>query len=388
MRLTAARGVRAEQDRPLLSASQIETYLECPYKWFSLRRLRLSDADALFSGAETGTFAHRVLELTRAELIARAVERACGQDGLARARAQHPGAMQEEPYRERVAELVARAQASPEERLPGSSPRTSAQLAEAREVLDEEFDAHLSHQYQLVGARPMPQALVAHSAQEHGCLHALRRDLSSLLDYESTMLFGFEPRFLEWRFGRGGEGVDYAGVRLTGTVDRIDVDAHGQAVVIDYKHKHKSDSSFAREYDALPEDGFDPAALFAPRRVQSLIYAQVVRRAFPGLSVRAAVYLCTRGDHALAGAVDENLVDVVFGDRSLKTQRRGRVSVPRSASFAQPDARGMEALLDSCEQVVADAVSRMLDGDIEAAPADVAACQFCPVLNCERRLHP
>ena len=46
----------------------------------------------------------------------------------------------------------------------------------------------------------------------------------------------------------------------------------------------------------------------------------------------------------------------------------------------------MEALLDSCEEAVAASISRMLAGDIEAAPVDADACLFCPVLNCERRL--
>lgn len=378
-------GVSAEEDRPLLSASQIETYLECPYKWFSLRRLRLRDADAGFTGAETGTFAHRVLEVTRSEQLARAVERSLHETGLADERAARPDAMQDAAYRERVAELVSRAQADPAARVAGSSLADPEDLAEARSILEEEFDAHLSHQYQLVGGRrPLPQALVPHSAQEHGRLQALRRDLSTLLDYESTMLRGFEPRFFEWGFGRGGEEVSYAGVRLTGTVDRIDVDAHGQAVVIDYKHK--SDASFAREYDAFSGDGCDLGAPFAPRRVQALIYAQVVRRAFPDLTVRAGVYLCTRGAHALAGAVDENLVEGVFGERMPAAARVGRLAVPRGATFGQEGARGMEALLDACEETIAAAVARLLDGDIEAAPVDAEACRFCPVLNCERRL--
>ena len=36
------------QRRPSLSASQVETYLECPYKWLTLRRLGLDDCDAEF----------------------------------------------------------------------------------------------------------------------------------------------------------------------------------------------------------------------------------------------------------------------------------------------------------------------------------------------------
>ncbi|MDM8271778.1 PD-(D/E)XK nuclease family protein [Thermophilibacter provencensis] len=378
-------GVLAEDSLPLLSASQIESYLECPYKWFSLRRLRLRDADAGFTGAEMGTFAHRVLEVTRRELLARAAERALGTHELEDMRSARCDAMQQAAYRERVDALAAWAQERPEARLAGSSVAEAAALEEARLVLEEEFDAHLSHQYQLErGRRPLPQALVPHSAQQMGQLRGLRRDLSTLLDFESEMLTGFEPRFFEWAFGRGGEEVTYAGVRLTGTVDRIDVDAHGQAVVIDYKHK--SDIGFAGEYDVIPKEGFAPDAPVVPRRVQSLIYAQVVRRAFPQLTVRGAVYLCTKGAHALAGAVDENLVDNVFGFRMPSSSRLARVSVPREEAFGRADERGMEALLDACEEAIAGRIERMLAGDIEAAPLDADACLFCPVLNCERRI--
>ena len=177
--------------------------------------------------------------------------------------------------------------------------------------------------------------------------------------------------------------MEYAGVLLTGTVDRIDVDAHGQAVVIDYKHK--SDAGFAREYDAFAA-GVEPGSFSLPRRVQSLIYAQVVRRAFPDLTVRAALYLCTKGAHALAGAVDENLADVVFGERGLSSRRLPSVAVPRGESFGLAGARGMEALLDASEEAIAQRMGRLMEGDIEANPIDAEACQFCPVLNCERRL--
>ena len=252
-------------------------------------------------------------------------------------------------------------------------------------MLAEEFDAHLAHQYQVDRRNhPLPQALVPHTAREEGQLQVLRRDLASLLDYEADMLCGFEPRFFEWGFGRGGARVEYAGVLLTGTIDRIDVDAHGQAVVIDYKHK--SDAGFAAEYDVFPKGGADGAALALPRRVQSLVYGQVVRRAFPQLKVRAAVYLCTKGAHALAGAVDENLVDGVFGGRPPSAQRAARLSVPRQATFGREGESGMDALHDACEGMVAERIERMLAGDIEAAPVDADACLFCPVLNCERRL--
>lgn len=380
-------GPAGAQALPVFSASQIESYLECPYKWFSLRRLRLRDADAGFSGAEMGTFAHRVLEVSRRELVARAREDYEGGRTLKDLCAAHPDAMQREDYRDEVEALLARAQAEPTVRLASSTVSAGANTAGAelaRAVLDEEFDAHLAHQYQLIGGRkPLPQALVPHLAREHGQLEGLRRDLASLLDFERGALCGFEPRFFEWGFGRRSEPpISYAGVLLTGTVDRIDVDAHGQVAVIDYKHK--APAGFTGEYDALGGKR-EPGSFSLPRRVQALIYAQVVRRAFPDLTVRAALYLGTKGGHALAGAVDENLVDVVFGAH-MTSKRAETVAVPRDDAFGLEGPSGMEALLDATEQAIAAKMERLLSGDIEAAPLDKEACRFCPVLNCERRI--
>lgn len=373
---------------PLLSASQIETYLECPYKWFSLRRLRLHDADAGFGGAEAGTFAHRVLEVTHRNLLASAQARAEGTDALFRIEAEDPEGMQSEAYVAEAERLVALAQADPSARLEGSRVDAST-LAAARALLSKEFDGHLAHQYQLKrGKRPMPQALVPHTSAEEGSLVSLRRDLESLLGYESEILAGFEPRYFEWSFGKRGTYVEYAGVQLTGTVDRIDVDAHGQAAVIDYKHKGAR--GFASEYDAFGEGGAAAAmgvgGLILPRRVQSLIYGQVVRRAFPQLKVVSAVYLCTKASHELAGAVDAEAADNVFGLRPPSSRRLPKVEVPRSARFGDSaGSSGIESLLDACEEAIAAKLERMMAGDIEADPVDAHACDYCPVLNCEKR---
>lgn len=373
---------------PLLSASQIETYLECPYKWFSLRRLRLHDADAGFGGAEAGTFAHRVLEVTHRNLLASALARAEGSDALFRIEAEDPEGMQSEAYVAEAERLVALAQADPSARVGGSRVDAST-LDAARALLSKEFDGHLSHQYQLKrGKRPMPQALVPHTSAEEGSLVSLRRDLESLLGYESEILAGFEPRCFEWSFGKRGAYVEYAGVQLTGTVDRIDVDAHGQAAVIDYKHKGAR--GFASEYDAFGEGGAAAAmgegGLILPRRVQSLIYGQVVRRAFPQLKVVSAVYLCTKAPHELAGAVDAEAADNVFGMRPLSSRRLPKVEVPRSARFGDSaGSLGIESLLDACEEAIAAKLERMMSGDIEADPVDAHACDYCPVLNCDKR---
>ena len=346
---------------PSLSASQIESYLECPYKWFTLRRLGLEGCDAGFSAMEMGSFAHRVLEVSRRRLMQHAAEAA----GIVA-----PGELLDLEGGEVAF-------------VPGSS-ISDETLPLARELLLTEFDYHLMHQRQRATTQSA-QALVPHTATEEYRLSLLRDDLVSAVEFERDRLIGFEPRYFELRFGgRGSKAhhVRYAGVDFVGSIDRVDVDAHGRAVVIDYKHK--GGAGFANEYDVFPHGSPDGLqGLELPRRVQSLIYAQVVRRLFPKLKVVGAVYLSTQGGarhlHEIAGALDADAADQVMGP-GLSSRRRERLVAGGQGKI------GFYDLLDETERLVAERIARLVDGHIEAEPVDDHACTWCPVANCERRL--
>ena len=347
--------------RPLLSASQLESYLECPYKWFSLRRLGLQNSDADLTSLEMGTFAHRVLEVTHRTMLDQARERLLRERGRA-----------------------ANTQLPLTERIEGSrvSEGDSEGLERARRILSDEFDLHLEHQYLRQGKGSRAQVCVPHDDEERGQLEQLRQDLLSTLDYEAGLFLGFEPRLFEWSFGRGEAPVEYAGAYLVGTVDRVDVDAHGLAIVIDYKHR--SPTVFSKEYGIPTLASLGGFVL--PRRVQSLVYGQVVRRRHPDLRVVATVYLSSKGRHAVFGAVSRNVSDRVFGSHPLDPRQLPLTQVDDACDFGVAgSSRGMEALLDATEEAIAEKVEQLLAGHVEADPIDAAACHYCPVMNCDMR---
>lgn len=345
--------------RPSLSASQVETYLECPYKWLTLRRLGLDDSDAEFSNMQVGTFVHRVLELTHRELFLDAA-RAAGLVGQECGEAPESDLFWFDPAL----------------RVPGSrvTPET---LERATRLMHAHFAEHLAHQ-RLEGSTRNKQALVPHTPSERRRLAEVERDIAATLEYEASRFAGFEPRLFEGRFG-GSTGLpaSYAGADFVGTIDRIDVDEQGRALVIDYKHK----SRLFDEYALAGRDDADWEAGFTlPGRVQTLIYAGIARNLLrdTGVELVGAVYLGTKGVHEIAGALTTRDAAAVLGP-DVGEKRLERVCVP------VPGARTFDELLDRTEEAVAAVIERMLAGEVDARPSSPKACAWCPVLSCERR---
>lgn len=307
---------------PVLSPSALESYLECPYKWFALRRLRLSEPDAGFGPAEMGSFSHGVLKSFYEHF--------------------------QETGRRKVDE---------------------ATLPEARALLRETFERHLAHQ----PASRHANALIPRTSFERAETNDLEKKLVAYLDREAALLPGFAPARFEFEFG-GNEPFSYAGCLLRGSVDRIDVNERGQAVVIDYKGALKPDYAL---------DSSSPAAQAAgaplPHKVQALVYAQVARRVL-GLEVVGALYVSYGRDGRVAGAFDRTAV----GEQDVPGIDVERCGVPGPAAEAL-GAATFDELVDAVEERIAVAVRTLTGGDIAPDPRGGDPCGFCPVLACERR---
>ena len=342
---------------PLLSASQIETYLECPYKWFTQRRIKISQVDTDFAPMQMGTFIHRVLELTHATLLAEAL----GCD---------------------VADVDLAVESALLQDIPGSR-ITSDNLEHAKQVLDSCFAQVWDEQFNNIN-RASSNELIPHSIQERKQVENIRENLKNLLEFEASHFIGYQPRFFELRFGREENVVEYAGAQFTGSIDRVDVNAHGQALIIDYKHKATKD---LKAYSAKLSLDSELSKEILPRHVQSAIYAQIMRKQLTKYKLEpvAAIYLGTKEQKdkpsfALAGMATEAATEHIWNmnpeDKKLRDQAVMVVS-QNSAEFAD--------YLDAWESLIAQKVQAMLSGDVRANPCDKDACKYCPVKLCDKR---
>lgn len=342
---------------PLLSASQIETYLECPYKWFTQRRIKISQVDTEFAPMQMGTFIHRVLELTHATLLAEAL----GCD---------------------VAEVDSAVEPMLLQDVDGSR-ITSDNLDHAKQVLDICFAQVWNEQFNNIN-RASSNELIPHSIQERKQVENIRKELKNLLEFEASHFVGYQPRFFELRFGREENVVEYAGAQFTGSIDRVDVNAHGQALIIDYKHKGTND---LKAYSAKLSLDSELSKEILPRHVQSAIYAQIMRKQLTKYKLEpvAAIYLGTKEQKdkpsfALAGMATEAATEHIWNihpeNKKLRDQAVMVVS-QNSAEFAD--------YLDAWENLIAQKVQAMLSGDVRANPCDKDACKYCPVKLCDKR---
>lgn len=316
---------------PRLSASQLESYGECPGKWLALRRLSLGGVDATFDGAAVGSFVHRVLERVHRRLY----EEACEAAGI-------------DP------------EGRPLSPVPGSDVAPDT-LDRALALLDEALREDLGNQVRTY-RRATQQSVVPHSAEELARLSSVADELAGFLSWEAAHADGLQPRWFEAAFGREHPQV-LGGASFVGTVDRIDVAPDGLARIVDYKHR-----SAAEEYAATP----GPAAAPSIRHAQAYLYALMVDGVDDRLRPGSALYEGTVSPWEPAGAgTAEGL---------------GFAAMPPFVNGMQPDA--FSSLLHSVAADVSSAVGSLLAGELAPAPVDARACAFCPAPGCPRRRSP
>ncbi len=208
-------------ERLEFSASELEEYLQCPYKWLLNRHLRPDPVDLTLDAALRGRLAHRALAMAYEILhTERGVQRLTPADeGLA----------------EEVA-LSAIERAVEEASLPEKGRESATAWLKPR----------------------------------------IRRSLAA----DRWMPEGFIPTHMEIVLDQDGTGsVDMGDFRLRGRVDRVDVHPDGRAVIIDYKSSNTDQHTKAK----IEKQGWLQVPLYAEALSRSM-GLDVVAGLYRGLS--------------------------------------------------------------------------------------------------------
>ena len=216
--------------------------------------------------------------------------------------------------------------------------------------------------------------------------------LREAVAYEADVLGSFEPSLFEYSFDKAG--VTYAGRRLGGRIDRVDLgfDHDGTtrlAAVIDYKHRRnlaayslKDPTMTLGEDEELADDWVPQNKPDESPKVQTLVYARAVERALVAdgpIHAVAALYFGTSGP-VMNGAASDVTVDRGeldgTGVSSFPGKAKRRTEHEGSMTF--------EELMDRTEKSVYRAFDDIASGDVE--PDELTgSCAYCPLLFCERR---
>lgn len=292
------------------SPTGLEDYYRCPYRWFACRRVGYNGMDNAFDAASQGNLVHATMERFYKDLK---------EAGFARV--------------------------------------TPECLPQALEIARMSFAHQVEHEMN----RSRGGLYLKTKREERQCAELLDL-ICEFIKRDAEFLPGFTPTYFELTLGRGtGIMLEYAGVHVRGKVDRIDVDAQGNAVIVDYKLSGLSDGYGFKSEEELP------------LRIQTDIYATLVQRHFEMLGtplrVVGSVYRsysknCMRGVY---------MRGIDWG--TMETLREDRDALPRASSD-----ESYEEYLVHVENEVAARIECLREGDIAPNPIADGVCDYCKAL--------
>ncbi len=312
----------------LWSPSGLEALINCPLRWLHERRLPSDDLDIPFGDPRSrGTFCHLVLERFHDVLEQRT--------GIARITADTP-----------------------------------------REVWVGVFDE--SFRYACEAQPQAKRPLIPITELEKARLRDYRHRLLKCLERERFMPEGFVPAYNEWKFGdENGGAVTFGGARISGTIDRIDLNAKTNSVlVVDYKGGLHTGHKPVQPKKTDDLSTLDPL----PQHSQIVMYMAAVKQLMPERNLAGGLYV-SYSKPECAGFLDMAHAGLIPEERGSYLRRK--YCVPFEGVDGTP---GVELVMARVEQVAAEAIAELREGRVVARPRfGKDSCSYCPLAgSCPR----
>ncbi len=325
---------------PVLSPSDIESYISCPLKWLYDRKFRAEEIGYEFSALDKGIIAHDTFNMFYSELKDKGISRL-----------------------------------------------NENNIDEYDKLLCDCFDRSYTARMQSSENSEFENAsnIFLESSQRI----ALLGDIRHSIKLHSQMPESLVVSQCEYDFSCQDLPV-YANSFLRGRVDRIDEDLENNGfLVIDYKG---SIANFDVGKYELDESGV-PQVVQLSNRIQGLIYASCYAR-ITGEKPLGALFMTYRqkpNDSVfLCGHISKDIADsLVFckgtaekhskpaGEQNEEKQQRIEDECIINCNF--------DDYLAATERAIEPYIEKMIDGNIEADVKNASICRWCDVPDCERR---
>ncbi len=342
------KGSNTNEPEKILSPSSVEALLECPYGWLISRRLGAEEVKKEFGHLEIGTFIHKVLEEFYKEFKKRH-----GED----------------------ARLTIETQ------------------QEAQSIFDKAFETILDEQKDLkIG----DNRLIPLTELEKSKINKIKSDLIFFIEHEPDFLAPYIPTHFEYRIGED-EAIDYAGYKICGSVDRIDMlkkddEEKERAVVIDYKGSLSNDYTpqIAADGSMLEAETIEDLEeieiqTYIEGKIQTLIYASIIQKKL-NCEAQGSLYVSYNQPK------DGKKTRIIHGARR---ETLDIMSGPEEKSIASfPSSKNLDPymtyqdLLQDTESMILQRLEIIL-GDGDLTPPNESKnkkmCRYCPHFYCTYR---
>lgn len=307
------------------SPSSLEAFSACPYRWYLNSYLASNSLDRQFGPTERGTLIHDML------------------DSFYKA--------WKETY--------------------GSKRITAANIVDARTLFEQASDAYIGEKVSFLKLTNNPEHQEFLSRSIEKAWSRVVADIEILGSEHDEVCF--YPDEFELRIGRGRVGDEptddnlqawVGDVKITGSIDRVDRDAAGNRLVIDYKgklDKYKNGSKWLQN-----------------GKLQTLLYWLALENA-TGEKVVGAVYSSYENDNDLSYFVDEEVIP-----QKLLRERGRAIEM------------NIEKTLGEIQRIATDGAHLMHEGNVTIAKSeslngyvlneDKKGCKYCLYQDCPVRL--